>query len=41
MAGPAPLRLEASLRQLLSPDTTAADNVNTATKIGVIELNAA
>src|SRR6188472_2394281 len=29
---------EAALRQVLSPDTTVAENVNTATKKGVIEL---
>jgi hypothetical protein len=32
---------EAALRQVLSPDTTVAENVNTATKKGVIELDAA
>lgn len=32
---------EAALRQVLSPDTAVAENVNTATKKGVIELNAA
>jgi hypothetical protein len=32
---------EAALRQVLSPDTTVAEKVNTATKKGVIELDAA